>query len=695
MSRSGKASADKGRLRWPDLSDPVRVAVEKCGWSWPTPVQAALVPAVLSGADVFLRAPSGTGRTGGLGVALAEKLRALDSSDARRSGPLGVIYAFTAEDVDRMTDALLACGVGEGEVAVAYSGIRLDKAAATLRKGASYLVGTTGRITELVARGAVTLDSLKLIAVLEADLLAQLGLLDEIASLFEAANNARPDKERVQTVLIAAEDLVDPPQSLSECLLAASRVEVQGLREGLTKLAPFAMEVAEDEKPDVLLRMITRHATDDRLVLVITRSELEAASVADFLARHFRDGQSWHVAVDKGDWLPWVSSSERGPWNLVVSLHLPLDPTAPSVGEVAAGGVTVLVNCEEYWDLVRTGIIRLGRQSEVEETKVELDESSSCSATGEAADAVVSEPEAEELEAVEPETERKKPGLTRAEKAQRRYARRDAARKIERLAPEEAGKEATRLVRESLAQAAFEQAYASVEPSEAEKVEELGRAGVPDRKLAELLRRQDVEERLRDAEASLAADWQGPEEEEIATLPELPPVFFEAASLTEEEVRLVAWATTIRSFILSALADWQSRKSKELETLAEYLITRYSARDVVGALLASVVPAPEELSADSYEEAGPEISPEEKGWTRLFISVGRVGHATREQIERLLIKEAGLRADEVGRIDVLARYTFVDVRSERASQVLAKLAGVDFRGRRLTVARAKRPKNGY
>ena len=67
---------------------------------------------------------------------------------------------------------------------------------------------------------------------------------------------------------------------------------------------------------------------------------------------------------------------------------------------------------------------------------------------------------------------------------------------------------------------------------------------------------------------------------------------------------------------------------------------------------------------------------------------------TRDQVEELLIERAGLRPDDIGSIDVFARYTFLEVRESLADLVIERLSGCQLRGREMVVARAKPPKNG-
>ena len=640
MTRSGRRTGVAAAEVWPEISEAGLAALKQGGFVRPTALQSALVTAVLEGKDVVLRGPSGTGRTLGMALAVAERIRMLSCLAESERGPCAVIFAFTSEDVERLALLLDRMGAGDFGVAVAHSGIRTERAAAALRKGPAVVVGTPSRIAALAERGSLLLGGLRLMGVLEADLLAPLGLLGEASSVLErAAQQQATDRvgaeeetsNGVQIVVVAAGEFSAPPGALAERLTAATAIEKPDIASGLRLLAPCHREIAEDEKLDLLVKLVGAAGGGEDEVLVIVRTEEEARDVENWLSRRLESPEATsRVLVDDGESYARELTSSREGKALVVGLHLPLDPVSLQSAPLDATRAQVLVNCEEYWDLVRTGVFRIG-------------------------------------------TKKERAPLTEAERMQRRYVRRDAARKIERLGPEEAGKEVARLLSESLAEAAFQQAHAPLEPSALES----SAAGA--REVAELLRRRDVEERLRDAQRGLA---------EAPCGLELGP----EAALTEEEERSVLWAQEVSRSVLRMFADWPSRRSRDLDLLVEFLLSEYEASELVGALLAALVPSAP--SAPQGATAGESECGDRGAMTRLFVSAGRMSRMTREGIERLLVEVAGLSPEDIGRIDVLARYTFVEVSSELAEQVVDRLAGVEFKGRLLTVARAKPPRNG-
>lgn len=89
------------------------------------------------------------------------------------------------------------------------------------------------------------------------------------------------------------------------------------------------------------------------------------------------------------------------------------------------------------------------------------------------------------------------------------------------------------------------------------------------------------------------------------------------------------------------------------------------------------------LLADSGETAGAGGEPALVAWTRLHINAGRQDHVRPGDIVGVLLNEAGLAKDDVGRIEIRERFSLVDVRAELAERALRGLAGVTIRGRRI------------
>lgn len=159
----------------------------------PTPVQEAVIPLLLEGRDVIAQARTGTGKTA------AFALPALHNLDNQSKDVQVLILSPTRE---------LALQVGKAtedyakhddvSVLTIYGGSSYGYQKGTLRKGVSVVVGTPGRLLDLMRQGNLKLDSVKLLVLDEADEMLSMGFTEEVE---EIISQLPPDR---QTALFSA-----------------------------------------------------------------------------------------------------------------------------------------------------------------------------------------------------------------------------------------------------------------------------------------------------------------------------------------------------------------------------------------------------------------------------------------------------------------------------------------------------------
>ncbi|MBU3061916.1 DEAD/DEAH box helicase [Nocardia sp. NEAU-G5] len=158
-------------------------ALRRAGLNSAFPIQAAAIPDILAGRDVLGRAATGSGKTLAFGLPMLVRLTRAASAPRR---PRGVILAPTRElalQIERALDEpALALGLRLG---TAVGGVPIKRQAERLTRGVDVLIGTPGRLADLIAQGAAALDDVRVVAVDEADHMAQLGFLDQVTVLLD------------------------------------------------------------------------------------------------------------------------------------------------------------------------------------------------------------------------------------------------------------------------------------------------------------------------------------------------------------------------------------------------------------------------------------------------------------------------------------------------------------------------------
>ena len=196
------------------------------------------------------------------------------------------------------------------------------------------------------------------------------------------------------------------------------------------------------------------------------------------------------------------------------------------------------------------------------------------------------------------------------------------------------------------------------------------------------------------------------------TAPAEPPDAVIATTLpTREELRLLAamaqplvlalasqipYLTSIASLSPLALTSRADRAQDRSAALRAAISARLTQGDV-DAELAVLAPLFEEHDPamvagallairrqPSTASETPAAAPQQTGWSKLFVTVGRKDNASAKDLVGALIKEAGLQKGQIGKIDVRDSFSLVDIAAPAIEQAVQRLSGVTIRGRRVT-----------
>jgi ATP-dependent RNA helicase RhlE len=168
------------------LSDELVRAVNELGFQQPTPVQAAAIPAILAGGDLWASAKTGSGKTAAFVLPILQSLKVRPRSSARPIPLWGLVLVPTRELAVQTADAIRVLGAhlpAPVKTCVAVGGVSINPQMLALRGGADLVVATPGRLLDLIAHNALRLSSVKLLVLDEADRLLSLGFADELSQV--------------------------------------------------------------------------------------------------------------------------------------------------------------------------------------------------------------------------------------------------------------------------------------------------------------------------------------------------------------------------------------------------------------------------------------------------------------------------------------------------------------------------------
>ena len=180
------------------ISPVVLKSLVKMGFKEPSPIQVSTLEFALKGSDVIGQAQTGTGKTAAFGIPIIEKI---DPSDRRVQA---LIMAPTRELAIQVSEEINRIGKEKGVYSLpVYGGqsiiIQLDG----LKRGAHIVVGTPGRLIDHVKRKTLRLQHVHTVVLDEADIMLDMGFIDDITTLLKETPSER------QTLLFSA-TLSDP-----------------------------------------------------------------------------------------------------------------------------------------------------------------------------------------------------------------------------------------------------------------------------------------------------------------------------------------------------------------------------------------------------------------------------------------------------------------------------------------------------
>jgi ATP-dependent RNA helicase DeaD len=167
--------------------------VTELGYTQPTPIQAGMIPLVLAGRDVLGQAQTGTGKTAAFALPMLQRL------DLHSPGVQGLVLAPTRELAVQVADAVYRYGHQLGvRVLPIYGGQSYERQQRRLAQGMPVVVGTPGRLLDLLRQGILDLHQVRSLVLDEADAMLQMGFIDDVDALIQATPATR------QTILVSA-----------------------------------------------------------------------------------------------------------------------------------------------------------------------------------------------------------------------------------------------------------------------------------------------------------------------------------------------------------------------------------------------------------------------------------------------------------------------------------------------------------
>ena len=228
-----------------NLSAELLAEIEKAGFVEASPIQEQTIPLALEGKDVIGQAQTGTGKTAAFGLPTLEKI------DVDNTVIQALVIAPTRELAVQSQEELFRFGRSKGvKVRSVYGGSSIEKQIKALKSGAHIVVGTPGRLLDLIKRKALKLNHIETLILDEADEMLNMGFLEDIEAIISRVPETR------QTLLFSA----TMPEAIKrigvQFMKEPEHVKIAAKELTTDLVDQYYIRVKEGEKFDTMTRLM-------------------------------------------------------------------------------------------------------------------------------------------------------------------------------------------------------------------------------------------------------------------------------------------------------------------------------------------------------------------------------------------------------------------------------------------------------
>jgi len=288
------------------LNEQILAGVATLGFSAPTPVQAAAIPAVLAGKDVVASAQTGTGKTAAFMLPTLQRIAvekpdgaekpdaternavsgrdAAAGRDAKRNAkrgsakrgayPRALIITPTRELAAQIDDVAKSVCASTGQQAVIVTGgARYKHQITALQKGCDVLVATPGRLIDLLDKKHTSLENIQVLVLDEADRMLDMGFWPSVRRIMEQLPKAH------QTLLFSATLPASITSTIDALLKDPERIEIARTGQTAATIEQHLCSVTQGQKPQLLKALIDSFDPAPERVLVFCRTKSRVDSI--------------------------------------------------------------------------------------------------------------------------------------------------------------------------------------------------------------------------------------------------------------------------------------------------------------------------------------------------------------------------------------------------------------------------------
>lgn len=269
------------------LRDSVLKGLTEMGFVHPTHIQAQLIPHILAGRDVLGQAKTGTGKTAAFGLPILHLADKDIASQALILAPTRELAMQIVREINELGSGtpIRATGVVGGE--------SMTRQRDSIAGGAQIVVGTPGRVMDMLGRGSLRFDNIRFVVLDEVDRMLDIGFREDIRKILGKISGVH------QTIFVSA-TISEEIERLGRRYMKPDAQRIATIAKSLTvsQVTQHYVTVARRDKQRVLLELLTQE--DPALTLVFCRMKVTVREVAQYLNDHKVEAYEIHADLAQG-----------------------------------------------------------------------------------------------------------------------------------------------------------------------------------------------------------------------------------------------------------------------------------------------------------------------------------------------------------------------------------------------------------
>lgn len=288
------------------LSPQVQKAIDDLGFTETFPIQAEAIPPLLEGKDIIGQAQTGTGKTAAFGIPMIERL------DPKVNSVQGLVLTPTRELAVQVTDHIAKFGKYKGfKVLAVYGGESINKQMWALERGVHIVVGTPGRIIDLMERRVLNLSHVRILVLDEADRMLDMGFIEDIDYILRQVPTNR------QTSLFSATIDSNVMSVCNRYMKNPQKILVSKDEIALTQINQYYVVVNPANKFETLCNVLNQNHI--QRAIIFCRTRIDTSRLTDALARRGFDAKALHAGFTQAQRDFVTNAFRRGRLKLLIA----------------------------------------------------------------------------------------------------------------------------------------------------------------------------------------------------------------------------------------------------------------------------------------------------------------------------------------------------------------------------------------